>query len=213
MRCEHRESIKMENKIDKCNERREFFRLDDDVMLDFCRIEDEEVDTIREKIADRVADRFTVAATFATNSRTMSRILSGFSAGQPDLARYLKLMDQKLNHLARLFVMEEMNASEHAVTRVNLSAGGMVLPSAVEFTPGDMLKLRFALLPSMTGMLTVSRVVYCERSSLNNGLPWQVAVEYVHINESDRDLICSHIMAREAEILRERREREQGEEE
>lgn len=202
----------MEHEKIKSEERREYFRLDDEVMLDYCRIDAEQAEVIRERITDRVADRFTVAATFATNSRTMSRILSGFSAGQPDLARYLKLMDQKLNHLARLFVMEEMNATAHDVTRVNLSAGGMVLPSATEFAPGDLLQLRFALLPSMTGILTVSRVVYCERSGLSNGLPWQVAVEYEHIRETDRDLICSHIIGREAEILRERREQEQSEE-
>ncbi|MAT65161.1 MAG: hypothetical protein CMN57_05915 [Gammaproteobacteria bacterium] len=199
----------MEHETIKSNDCREYFRLDDEVLLDYARVDDAQIAALRERIFDRVVDRFTVAASFATSSRTMSRILSSFSAGQPDLARYLKMMDQKLNQLARLFVIEEMNAADHAVTRVNLSAGGMMFPSPTEFSPGDMLQLRLALLPAMTGILSVARVVYCERSAQGNGLPWQVAVEYVYIRESDRDLICSHMMSREAERLRERREQEQ----
>ncbi|HSH28514.1 MAG TPA: PilZ domain-containing protein [Thiohalobacter sp.] len=193
----------------KSDDRREYFRLDDEVLLDYARIDETQIAALRERIFDRVVDRFSVAATFATSSRTMSRILSSFSAGQPDLARYLKMMDQKLNQLARLFVIEEMNAGEHSVTQVNLSAGGVVFPSTTEFSPDDMLQLRLALLPAMTGILAIVRVIYCERSAQGNGLPWQVAVEYEHIRESDRDLIASHLMAREAERLRERREQEQ----
>lgn len=199
----------MEHETIKSDDRREYFRLDDEVLLDYARVDETQIAALRERIFDRVVDRFTVAATFATSSRTMSRILSSFSAGQPDLARYLKMMDQKLNQLARLFVIEEMNAGEHSVTQVNLSAGGMVFPSTTEFSPDDKLQLRLALLPAMTGILAIVRVIYCERSAQGNGLPWQVAVEYEHIRESDRDLIASHIMAREAERLRERREQEQ----
>ncbi|BAZ94989.1 hypothetical protein TspCOW1_32000 [Thiohalobacter sp. COW1] len=199
----------MEHETIKSDDRREYFRLDDEVLLDYARVDETQIAALRERIFDRIVDRFTVAATFATSSRTMSRILSSFSAGQPDLARYLKMMDQKLNQLARLFVIEEMNAGEHSVTQVNLSAGGLVFPSTTEFSPDDMLQLRLALLPAMTGILAIVRVIYCERSAQGNGLPWQVAVEYEYIRESDRDLIASHIMAREAERLRERREQEQ----
>ena len=196
----------MEHETIKSDDCREYFRLNDEVLLDYARVDEAQVAALRERIFDRTVDRFTVAATFATSSRTMSRILSSFSSNQPDLARYLKQMDQKLNQLARLFVIEEMNATEHAVTRVNLSAGGLAFPSATEFTPGEMLQIRLALLPAMTGILAVGSVVYCERSPQSNGLPWQVAVKYEYIRESDRDLICSHMMSREAERLRLERE-------
>ena len=199
----------MEHESIKSEDRREYFRLDDEVLLDYTRVDEEQLAGLRERIYDRSVDRFRVAATFATSSRSMSRTLSGFSTSQPDLARYLKQLDQKLNQLARLFVIEEMNATEHAVIRVNLSAGGLVFPSATEFSPGDLLQIRLALLPAMTGILSVARVVYCERSTDSSGLPWQVAVEYHYIRESDRDLICSHMMSREAEQLREQREQEQ----
>jgi hypothetical protein len=191
-------------------ERREFYRLDDEVLLDYRRLPEAELEGVRERLADRVPDGFTVAATFQTNSRIMNRMLQGFSASSPELARYLKMMDQKLNHLARLFVMEEMDADAHERVTVNLSAGGMTFPSRQEFSPGDLLEMRVALMPNMVGLLIVARVVYCERSAMPSDYPWQVAVEYEVLRESDRDLLCSHIMARETELRRLEREAQQG---
>ena len=199
------------NECTSSKERREYFRIDNEVIIDYEKIPAEQVELVRERLADRVPDGFTVAATFQTNSRTMNRMLQGFSASNPDLARYLKLMDQKLNHLARLFVMGEMEGQEHDRVQVNMSAGGMTFPSHTEFSEGDLLSLRFALMPEMMGILCVARVVYCERAAVGaSDYPWQVAVEYDVIRETDRDLLCSHIMARETELRRLAREQQEA---
>lgn len=195
-------------------ERREYFRIEDQVLLEHRPISEAELEPLRLRLADRIPDRFTVAANFATNSRTMNRILHGFSTRSPELARYLRMMDQKLNQLARLFVMEEMGLTVESALRVNLSAGGMVSPARSEIAPGTLLELRFALLPEMIGVLAAARVVYCERAATGHpDHPWQVAVEYECIRETDRDLLCAHIMSRETELLRQQREQEGGEEE
>jgi hypothetical protein len=191
-------------------DRREYFRIDDQVLLNLRPLEESAMAEVAERIHGRVPDRFTVAANFAVNSRAMARLLHGFSANSPDAARYMKLMDQKLNQLARLFVAEEVGSGEYPRLNVNLSAGGVVFPARQEFTKGQLLETRMVLYPNMTGILTISRVVYCERlANLPGDVPWQVAVEYVHIRESDRDLLCSHIMNRETELLRDQRSTEE----
>ena len=195
-------------------ERREYFRIEDQVLLEHRPIDEAELESLRLRLADRIPDRFTVAANFATHSRAMNRILHGFSARSPELARYLRIMDQKLNQLARLFVMEEMALGVESALRVNLSAGGMVFPARSEIEPGALLELRFALLPEMIGVLAAARVVYCERAATGHpDHPWQVAVEYECIRETDRDLLCAHIMSRETELLRQQREQQGAEEE
>lgn len=188
------------------DERREYFRIDDEVLLSLRPIAEAEVAAVHERIMERVPDRFTVAANFAVNSRATARLLHGLSSSSPDAARYMKLLDQKLNQLARLFVLEEVERGEYPRLNVNLSAGGLVFPSRREFAPDDLVEMRMVLYPDMVGILTVSRVVYCERFAHQPGdFPWQIAVEYEHIRESDRDLLCSHIMARETELLRRQR--------
>lgn len=195
-----------DEKHDAAGERREYFRIDDQVLLNLRPITEAEAVSVHERILERVPDRFTVAANFAVNSRATARLLHGLSSSSPDAARYMKLLDQKVNQLARLFVLEEVERGDYPLLNVNLSAGGLVFPSRSEFTEGDLLEMRMVLYPDMMGILTVARVVYCERLAQQPGdFPWQVAVEYVHIRESDRDLLCSHIMARETELLRRQR--------
>ena len=190
---------------DSSEARREYFRIDDQVLLKVRAVDATEAAAIADRIADRVPDRFTVAANFAVNSRVMARMLHGFSSGSPDIARYLKLMDQKLNHLARLFVLEEVEGGDYPRLAVNISAGGLVFPSQRAFSADELLETRIILLPNLTGILTVARVIHSEAAPTAGDFPWQVAVEYVHIRESDRDLLCSHIMLRETELLRRRR--------
>ena len=60
--------------------------------------------------------------------------------------------------------------------------------------------------PSIIGILSMAHVVYCERlAEMAGSYPWQIAVEYSHIREADRDLLVSHIMNRETELLRRQR--------
>lgn len=192
--------------MDRSQERREYFRIEDQVLLNVRAVDAEQAAGVRERIDDRVPDRFTVAANFAVNSRAMTRLLHGLTSQSPDVARFMRLMDNKVNHLARLFVLEEVESGQYPKLGVNLSAGGLVFPSQREFTAGDELETRMVLYPSMTGILTLARVVHCDRLANQPGeLPWQVAVEYIHIRESDRDLLCSHIINRETEILRKQR--------
>jgi len=192
-------------------ERREYFRIADQVLLKVRPIDASGVDAVVERITDRVPDRFTVAVNFAVNSRATARLLHGVAADSPDAARYMKALDAKLNHLARLFVLEEIAAGDFPQLDVTLSAGGVVFPSAREFAPGALLETRLVLYPNMIGILTVSLVTRCERDSAGPmDLPWQVAVEYQHIRESDRDLLVSHIMARETELLRRQRGEDPG---
>ncbi|MFN2309813.1 MAG: PilZ domain-containing protein [Gammaproteobacteria bacterium] len=190
-------------------DRRDYFRIDDQVRLNLRPVSEAEVAELRERILGRVPDRFTIAAHFAVSSRATARLLHGLASGAPDAARYMRLMDQKLNQLARLFVLEEVERGEFPRLDVNLSAGGLVFPSPHAFTVDDRLALRMVLYPDMVGILTVAEVVHCDRlANPPDALPWQVGVEYLHIRESDRDLLVSHIMARETEQLR----RQRGEE-
>lgn len=192
-------------------ERREFYRIDDFVLLEHRPVGETDVLRIRETLADRVPDRFTVAANFESGSRAMAHLLGGFSNRSPELARCLRQIDQKLNHLARLFVLEQVAPDSREPVRVNLSAGGLVFPSARQYGQDERLEVRLILLPEALGILAVGRVVHCKRIDVDIGnRPWQVAVAFEHIRESDRDLICSHIMQRDAEMRRERREAEEG---
>ncbi len=188
------------------DERREYFRIDDEVALDYRVIDSRDVDQLLEKIQSRLVDRFTAASSFTATTRQMTHLIHKIQTQSPELARCLQAIDQKLNMIAQLFVSEEIKEKLQDTREVNLSAGGVAFRAQHELPVDTLLELRMVLFPSLVGILTISRVIHCERVSDGNPqFPWQVAVEYEHLKETDRELLVRHIMARETEQLRSQR--------
>jgi len=187
-------------------ERREYFRIDDEIALDYRLIKQAEVEGLVERIHARFPDRFTVGSTFAATSRQMAQAMHKAQAQSPDLARCLQAIDQKLNMLAQLFVTEEIGIDQQQTREVNLSAGGLAFRSQHEIATGCLLEMRMVLFPSLVGILTVSRVVQCERlNDANTQFPWQISVAYEHLRESDRELLVRHVMTKQTRQLRSER--------
>ncbi len=188
------------------DERREYFRIEDEIALDYRVISQAEADKLLERIRSRLVDRFTAASSFAATTRQMAHVIHKVQAESPELARCLQAIDNKLNLIAQLFVSEEMELNEQPTREVSLSAGGVAFRAQHELKVGSTLELRMVLFPSLVGILTISRVVHCERMNDSNvQFPWQVAVEYDYLRETDRELLVRHIMAKETEQLRARR--------
>lgn len=188
------------------DERREYFRIEDEIALDYRLIREDEVDRLVERMRSHLVDRFTAASSFAATSRQMAHAIHKVQGDSPELARCLQALDNKLNMIAQLFVSEEMNIDEQPTREVTLSAGGVAFCAQHEIGVGSLMELRMVLFPSLVGILTISRVVYCERiDDSNTRFPWRIAVEYEHLRETDRELLVRHIMAKETEQLRAQR--------
>ena len=188
-------------------ERREYFRIDDEVALDYRPISEAEAERVREKIQSRLVDRFTAASSFTATSRQMTHVIHKVQNQSPELARCLQMIDQKLNMIAKLFVSEEINLHEQPTREVNLSAGGIAFRVQHEIKIDKLLELRMVLFPSLVGVLTVSRVIQCERVDDGNlKFHWQISVVYEHLRETDRELLVRHIMSKETQQLRSQRD-------
>jgi hypothetical protein len=188
------------------DERREYFRIADEIALDYRLLKDEEVDGLLERMRSRLMDRFTAASSFAATTRQMAHLIHKVQTQSPELARCLQAIDQKLNMIAQLFVSEQMALDDQPTREVSLSAGGVAFRAQHELRTDSLLELRMVLFPSMIGILTISRVIHCERMDDGNSrFPWQVAVEYEHLRETDRELLVRHIMSKETEQLRAQR--------
>ena len=188
------------------DERREYFRIADEIALDYRLLKDEEVDGLLERMRSRLVDRFTAASSFAATTRQMAHLIHKVQTESPELARCLQAIDQKLNMIAQLFVSEQMALDDQPTREVSLSAGGVAFRAQHELRTDSLLELRMVLFPSMIGILTISRVIHCERMDDGNSqFPWQVAVEYEHLRETDRELLVRHIMSKETEQLRAQR--------
>ena len=99
------------------DERREYFRIDDEVALDYRLIDNTEVDSLLEKIRSQLVDRFTAASSFTATTRQMMNVIHKVQAQSPELARCLQAIDQKLNMIAQLFVSKKSRRTSRIPVR------------------------------------------------------------------------------------------------
>jgi hypothetical protein len=198
--------------LDSAADRRSFFRIDDTVRLSLARVSQHELAERLERLEQDLAGNFTVMSSLSAITAQMTVGLRRIENRDPDLAAYLRAIDQKIEVIGRAFIAQESEVvGEHAVP-VNLSAGGMCVGTQEHFEPGDSLEIRMLLFPSFTGLMIYGSVIEVERPTADHGedasrFEHLVRIEFTHIREQDRELLIRHLLRRQSDQLRDRQER------
>lgn len=205
---------KQDNQIDHADDRRNFFRVDDTIRLSLARVPEDEFEERVERLDHDRAGNFTVMSSLAAITAQMTIGLRRIENRDPDLAAYLRAIDQKIEVIGRAFIAEESDEiAKHAVP-VNLSAGGMCVGSHEAFAPGSHVEIRMLLFPSFTGLMIYGTVIDSAAPKVDDGQEVQrfeqlVRVEFTHIREQDRELLIRHLLRRQSDQLRDRFEDEE----
>lgn len=187
------------------NERRSFFRIDDTVRLSLRPVPAGELEDRLERLEHDLAGNFTVMSSLAAITAQMTVGLRRIENRDPDLAAYLRAIDQKIEVIGRAFIAQEPELAAEKAVPVNLSAGGMCVGAEECYEPGTTLEIRMLLFPSFTGLMIYGTVVECSptpEGALPAGYPQMVRVEFSHIREPDRELLIRHLLRRQGDQLR-----------
>lgn len=198
-----------ESQLPNDQERRQYFRIDDTLRVSLRRVTREEIERGFERMNELSENSFTVMASMAAITSQMTVHLRRIENEMPDVAAYLKGLDRKIEVLGRTLITQNSTfVSDHA-QGVNLSAGGMSLDSPERYDVHTKVEIRMLLFPSFTGVLTYGEVVDCrelaesERTAESH---YRLRIEFTHIREQDRDILIRHILRRQGDELRARRE-------
>lgn len=198
-----------DQQLDQANDRRNYFRIDDSVRLGLTRLSPDELDERLDRLDQDLAGNFTVMSSLAAITAQMTVGLRRIENRDPDLAAYLRAIDQKIEVIGRAFIAQDSEAVAERAVPVNLSAGGMCVGSSERFEPGDALEIRMLLFPSFTGVLIYGTVVDCSPPTVEHGeeagrFEQLVRIEFTHIREQDRELLIRHLLRRQSDQLRDR---------
>jgi hypothetical protein len=190
------------------DERREYFRIDDSIRVSYNVIE---ADAVPADIDEQVEnDRFSVMTRLQAISQHLSAAFHRIEQRDPDVADYLKALDEKINLLGQSFLAEEKALLGEPSRPVNLSAGGLAMDVAEQLAVGDRVEVKLLLLPSYTGVLAYGEVVGVEANTKPEaGYPYHVRINFTLIRGVDQDALIRHIMRRQGEMLRQRREQQE----
>lgn len=186
-------------------ERRRYFRIKDQVALKYRIIPAQQLSDAVQGRCESTLNLINLASTFASNSRQMVPVLRRVRELQPELGRYLAMVNEKLDLLARALSMAENELVGEQPQKVCLSAGGISFDVERRLAPGASLEIKLLMFPSLLYVLTFGTVTRCQPTSDQQPFRYRVAVEFSYITEEDRELLIQHIVQRESSRLRERR--------
>ena len=187
-------------------DRRRFFRIDDEVNLYYKKV-DEKNNNGPSYTSDDVLGTCSLTAAMDVLSQESDLILRRLERSEPEIAEYLKVMENKIDLMVRIVVMQGADFSEQSTRNVNLSAAGLAFDCEEALEEGQYLEIKMLLASCMAVIVTFGRVVNCRKNLQDDDqYPYFVGVDYLNMKDQDRELLIKHVVKKQMQQIREKKE-------
>ena len=186
-------------------DRREYFRINDHVALKYRVIERAEIDGAKSKRQEGFPDINSMASSLANTNLDMKHSMEKCRRDLPEVASYLEGLNNKVDLLIRLLVANGSELPDHPTHDISLSASGLRFKTKQEVAKCSILEVQLLFFPSLLYVVTFGEVIRCAASHEVEGFPYELAVEFSHLEDIDRELLIRHILQKESAMLREAR--------
>jgi hypothetical protein len=196
--------------MDKVNmtteERRGFFRIDDEVNLFYKKI-DEQLVAEPHHVSDNILNSCSLSTALEMVSQESGLLLHRIEKSLPDVADYLRLLESKIDLLAQAAMMQGFQFKESDTRNINISATGMAFNCEDAFKQGDYLEIKMLLVSSMTVIVTYGKVVYSKNNqSKDSQYPYFVGVDFIDMKDEDRELLIKYVVKKQLQQIRDKKQ-------
>lgn len=179
------------------DERRRFFRIDDEAEVSFKTISHDEYTAWSDKQGNGEAEKK------AKLEAELSMTIANLKSHHPQLAKVCELLNTKIN----LCLDSHSNAfdfiEEGELKPINLSACGIAFHTDENIQPNEHILLQLKLKPSGLSLITTGKVV---DSALVDGKQQIVRVDFEDLAESNQDLLMQHLFQVQSRNLKKQRD-------
>ncbi|MCV6609490.1 MAG: PilZ domain-containing protein [Amphritea sp.] len=178
-------------------ERRQYFRINGRVALDF------EVVSPSEIRRNQLPSQFTVSPFFMLLiqlqelSHDNQYQLRKIAQKDPTVAAYLENLNAKIDAVAQAVAKSDVEFKQLSSQEINISEGGMSFSSNRPVNTGDCLALKLVFEETFTGLLLYGKVLYCGEDEEN----YKIGIEFMDMPESSRVIVARHILSSQAREL------------
>ena len=184
------------------DERRRFFRIDDEVQLDYEVIDPAEVDA---RLDDFWQNEHAYSIRNNYNFQIEQQIADFHKIEQkmPELGRYLAVMREQIDRITDRLIGDEENGSLVQLP-VNISAQGISFASDRVPPDSALVELKLKLLPSGLRLVIIARVIKVE--SKPDSTQHRVSLDFEYVHEADREILIKHVHGKQMDSLSHARE-------
>jgi hypothetical protein len=170
-------------------ERREFFRIADNLLINSRQVTAEEAEALKKDLS------------LNSFSSEIPIRLPDKSSIPDDIHSYLKSLDKKMDLIINMLSGRQTSSKRRCV-EANISGSGIRYQSDTNIDVDVFVELRIEFAFSQQSHITIlGKVIRSKEILLEGKSTWDVAIHFVAINEKDRDLLISYIFSRERRHL------------
>lgn len=186
------------------SDRREFFRINDTVVVDYKVIAKDNVANVARHIAQATDDNEgNEKAQLRAIQNAFSHLVEQINHHDREVARALRMLDEKINLVAQSVKRYHNPVNPDDLTEANLSGGGIAFMVDEPVEIRGHVELHLQLLPTANTIHAMATVVSCEKIlSATPERPYHLRMAFTHMDEQDRNLLVKHTLNRQAEMLR-----------
>ncbi len=196
------ENIKIHNENDALIENRNAFRIDDNIQLSLHIIPDNKIEDALKTYPENNAE-LQLLNNFSDTSKALTDQFVLLRRRYPEVAKYLKILDDKINILAKKQFSASSIVPGLKWHQVNISAGGLRFSYDKQLQINTYLELRLQLSQISNYIMAYGKIVRCEQNN-ETGEHFLISVEFTHINVEDRETIHQHVRDKEIRLIREK---------
>ena len=173
------------------DEQRQHFRIEDEIHFSYCVIHAYDAvneEAINKQLLGEQGLRYKdVMHYFNQIDNQMAEVESIIKQNNPEIAHFLALLNNKIDHLARFLLLEDNTPLKKA----SLSLGGMAFDANELLEEQTHLKICINTKPNYIPIIIDAKVVYCKQDSDEL---FRIAVQFLSLSPHEEQLLSQHIM-------------------
>ncbi|MDO9623610.1 MAG: PilZ domain-containing protein [Pseudomonas sp.] len=185
------------------DDRREYYRIDDTIALEFTPLSGTEA-----LASDELHDSsplFNLLSELHLLDFESQHLLRHISERDRALANYLKVINKRIDLLGQA-VAQSLLREIGTPRRVCLSEGGVSFNSSQSLAIETHLAIKIVLMPQALGLLLRAKVIHCQALADQQ---FEIGTEFEALTDAQRQLLARHILQRQALERRQAREQPQ----
>ncbi len=191
-------------------ERREFFRINEEVHLNYQVLTEEEYQA-QIQGEDGEESNSAQISQLRELSYQSENLLAGLRKNQPELSQYLSLLEKRLTIFTNLMESSRLGRGLEPNSRINISAGGMALFSREPIAPGNKLALRLIFFPAYLSISALGEVIYSRpQETEDTAHPFRTGIQFTSIDETSQEALARQVLEIQSARLRKEREQQQN---
>lgn len=174
------------------HEKRQFFRIQQDVVFNFCTVSNDNVVHNRPEQHFEHSETLCLFSEFQQIDGNSSDILESIQRDNPLVAEYLNTINQKLNLVCQQVLSNQSSVHDVDSGKVDISQGGLGFQSDHPIGVESWLALKLIFLPSYTGVITYGQVT---RNMLQDDGSYLIGVRFHNLTDEQSKVIAKQIFS------------------